>query len=88
LEHLSYLEYECVGKTEIDSLSGNRFLGAFNSEMVFWEKRTIDSVWIAFKFYFVTDLLPGKFKLNNYDYSLSSSMEYTYIEIISYTNRF
>ena len=62
-------------KIEIDSLSGNRFLGAWNGDLTFWEKRTIDSVWIAFKFYFVTDLLPGKFKLNNYDYSLSSSME-------------
>jgi hypothetical protein len=36
---------ECVGKTEIDSYSGNKFGISEAFYLTFWERRTKDSVW-------------------------------------------
>ena len=87
------LQTECVGKTEIDSYSGQKSGIATSAQMTLWERRTKDSIW---RFGSISqgvalgsdDKGYIRIKLKNHSKSLALWMSSQTEEIISYTYRF
>ena len=87
------LQTECVGKTEIDSYSGQKSGIATSAQMTLWERRTKDSIW---RFGSISqgvalgsdDKGYIRAKLKNHSKSLALWMSSLTVEIVSYTYRF
>ncbi len=87
------LQTECVGKTEIDSYSGQKSGIATSAQMTLWERRTKDSIW---RFGSISqgvalgsdDKGYIRAKLKNHSKSLALWMSSETWEIISYTYLF
>ena len=86
------LQTECVGKTEIDSYSGQKSGIATSAHMTLWERRTKDSIWRFFKVSEGVALGSDdkgyiRAKLKNHR-SLALWMSSLTAEFVSYTYRF